>query len=479
MPRRNDFAWTRRVILAGCCLAPQTAVAAPTLDGTRMGWAWTLPFLGILLSIAIIPLLRPKLWHRHYGKIVCGWALGTTMPLAAVFGAGSTLAALVHALLGEYLSFIVLLFALYVVAGGILVTGSLPGTPLANSALLAFGTAIASLVGTTGAAMILVRPLIRANTGRARNAHVIVFFIMLVANIGGALSPLGDPPLFVGYLHGVSFFWPVRHLWLQTMIVASLVLALFVAVDYWYYRRDPAPTAKPAPTSIRIRGWPNIALIGLIIAAILLSAQWDAGFALDVYGTPLALQNVLRDGALVLIAIASLRYTPHEHRAANGFTFEPIREVAVLFAGIFVAAIPVTAMLQAGHDGSFAVLLQAVTASDGSPHEAAYFWLTGALSAFLDNAPTYLVFFELAGGDAEALMGPLAGTLAAISMGAVYMGALSYVGNAPNLMVRAIAEDRGVRMPSFLGYSLCAFCVLIPLFLLLTLLPVPPILKLT
>lgn len=479
MPRPNDLAWIKPVILAGCFLAPQSATAAPVLEGTRMGWAWTLPFLGILLSIALVPQLRPALWHRHYGTIACGWALATMLPLAAVFGFSSALAALVHAVLGEYLSFIVLLFSLYVVSGGILVTGSLRGTPLGNTALLAVGTALASLVGTTGAAMILVRPLIRANAGRARNAHVIVFFIMLVANIGGALSPLGDPPLFVGYLHGVSFFWPLRHLWLQTMIVACLVLAVFFAVDQWHFRRIAGSTPKRTRTSIRIRGWPNVAFIGLIIAAILLSARWDPKLALDVYGTSLALQNVLRDGALVLIAIASLRLTPDEHRAANGFTFAPIREVAVLFAGIFVAVIPVTAMLQAGRDGSFAPLLQAVTAGDGTPHEAAYFWLTGALSAFLDNAPTYLVFFELAGGEADALMGPLAGTLAAISMGAVYMGALSYVGNAPNLMVRAIAEERGVRMPGFLGYSLYACCVLIPLFLLLTLLPIPPLLKLT
>ncbi|MBI3702715.1 MAG: sodium:proton antiporter [Rhizobiales bacterium] len=443
-----------------------------------MGWAWALPFLGILASIAAGPLLFPKIWHGHYGKIVCGWAVLTLLPLALAFGLPAAMAALVHATLAEYLSFIVLLFALYVVAGGILVTGSLRSTPLSNTGVLAFGTAIASLVGTTGAAMILIRPLIRANAHRARDAHVVVFFIILVANIGGALTPLGDPPLFVGFLRGVEFSWTAQHLWLQTAIVAALVLAMFLALDSWIARSEPPAGTDSAPTSIEIHGLINIVLIALIIAAILLSAAWKPRIAFDIYGTKVELQNALRDAVLILIALASLRLTPDKHRTANGFTFEPIREVAILFAGIFVCIIPVMAMLQAGGDGAFAFLLQAVTARDGNPHEAAYFWLTGGLSAFLDNAPTYLVFFELAGGDAKQLMGPLAGTLAAISMGAVYMGALTYLGNAPNLMVYAIASEQGVRMPSFFGYLLWAACVLVPLFLILTLLPISPILEL-
>jgi Na+/H+ antiporter NhaD/arsenite permease-like protein len=458
-------------------LVPQAAQAA-TLDGAGMGWPWALPFIGILLSIAAGPLLFPKIWHGHYGKIVSLWALLTLAPLVFMFGTSTAVAALVHAMFAEYMSFIVLLFALYTVAGGLLITGSLGGKSWNNAAVLAFGAGIASVVGTTGAAMILIRPLIRANASRPHNAHVVIFFIFLVANIGGALSPLGDPPLFVGFLRGVDFFWTTQHIWLQTTIVAVLVLAIFVAVDTWRFRAEPPRRAKKKPEAIRIRGLVNIALLGVIIAAILLSAAWQPGIEFDVYGTKVALQNLARDIVLVLTALASLWLTADEHRAANGFTFEPIREVAILFAGIFVAIIPVMAMLNAGRDGTFAFLLQAVTAKDGSPHEAAYFWLTGALSGFLDNAPTYLVFFELAGGDARELMGPLAGTLAAISMGAVYMGALTYIGNAPNLMVYAIATEQGVRMPSFFGYLLWAVCVLVPLFLILTLLPIAPILKL-
>ena len=479
MRGRSKTAWIWPIAVAACVLAPPVAQAAPALDGAQMNWPWALPFLAMLLSIAAGPMLFAQVWHRHYGKIASAWALLTLLLLAAAFGPPAALAALVHAALAEYLSFIVLLFALYVVAGGILVTGHLGGTPRANLAVLAFGTLLASVIGTTGAAMILIRPLIRANAARADNAHVVIFFIFLVANIGGALTPLGDPPLFVGFLRGVGFFWTAQHLWLQTAIVALLVLAIFFALDRWQFRRNPVASANTPPAPIRIRGRRNIALIGLIIAAILISATWQPGIAFDVYGTKLELQNVLRDAALMLIALASLLLTPDERREANDFTFEPIREVAILFAGIFVAIIPVMAMLQAGRGGSFAFLLQAVTAKDGTPHEAAYFWLTGTLSGFLDNAPTYLVFFELAGGDAKQLMGPLSGTLAAISMGAVYMGALSYIGNAPNLMVRAIAEERGVRMPSFFGYVLWAACVLLPLFLILTLLPISPILKLS
>jgi Na+/H+ antiporter NhaD/arsenite permease-like protein len=309
--------------------------------------------------------------------------------------------------------------------------------------------------------------------------HVVVFFIFLVANIGGALTPLGDPPLFVGYLRGVDFFWTSRHIWLQTCLVAFLVLALFLALDIWLARGDPALAGDPAdgPIRLRVRGKINIALIGMIVASILASAAWNSESALDLFGIKIATQDAARNVVLVLLALLSLWLTPDEHRLANGFSWEPIREVAILFAGIFVAIIPVLAMLEAGHNGVFAPLLRFVTQDSGVPHEVAYFWLTGVLSAFLDNAPTYLVFFELAGGDAKTLMGPLAGPLAGLSsVGAVYMGALTYIGNAPNFMVYAIAVENGVKMPSFFGYLFWAALVLLPIFLLLTVLPVAPVL---
>jgi Na+/H+ antiporter NhaD/arsenite permease-like protein len=466
-PLNSPATFTVAVIVL---LAPQAAQAA-TLDGAALSWPWALPFAGILLSIAAGPLLFARIWHGHYGKLAFAWGTLTLAPLAALYGLPTALAALVHTALAEYLSFIVLLFALYVVAGGILVTGNLRGTPLVNTAILGFGTAIASVVGTTGAAMILIRPLLRANEARLHNVHVVVFFIILVANVGGALSPLGDPPLFVGFLRGVDFFWTTQHLIAPTALAAAILLLAFLLLDLWFYSEDRRVTTvgetRP-PLDLRVRGTVNFALLAVIIAAILAAPAWKPGIVFDVYGTKVELQNLVRDVVLILAALASLRLTREEHREANGFTFEPIVEVAILFAGIFACIIPVLAMLEAGGNGAFAWLLTAVTASDGSPHDVAYFWLTGALSGALDNAPTYLVFFELAGGDAKALMGALAPTLKAISMGAVYMGALTYIGNAPNLMVYAIAVERGVKMPSFFGYILWAAAVLLPVLTLIT-----------
>jgi Na+/H+ antiporter NhaD/arsenite permease-like protein len=454
-------------------LAPQPALAAAALDGAALRWPWAVPFLGVLLTIALGPLAFPRVWHRHYGKLAFVWSALTIAPLAALHGVPIAAAAFVHTILAEYLSFIVLLFALYVIAGGILVTGNLQGTPLVNVGILALGTAMASLVGTTGAAMILVRPLIAANAARLNNAHVVIFFIFLVGNIGGALSPLGDPPLLIGFLHGVDFFWTMRHLWRETAFVAALVLAVFIAVDLWHYRQDRRITTvgeKVSPWDLRVRGAVNLVLFAGVLTAILISAFWKSGISFEVRGTVLALENVLRDGALLALALLSLALTPDEHRESNGFTWEPILEVAILFAGIFTCLIPVVAMLDAGRAGAFSWLINAVHSTDGVPHDIAYFWLTGILSAFLDNAPTYLVFFELAGGDAAALSGPLAGTLAAISLGAVFMGALTYIGNAPNLMINAIAVERGIKMPSFFGYMLWSAVVLLPIFVLLTLL---------
>jgi Na+/H+ antiporter NhaD/arsenite permease-like protein len=449
-------------------LAPLPAAAA-ALDGAALSWPWAIPFVGLLVSIATGPLLVQKFWHHHYGKVAFVWAALTLAPLAALHGAEAAIAAAVHALLGEYLSFIVLLFALYVVAGGILITGDLRGTPWTNTALLAFGTAMASVVGTTGAAMILIRPLLRANAARLHNVHVVVFFIVLVANIGGALSPLGDPPLFVGFLRGVDFFWTTRALLAPTVLVAGLVLFVFVVVDVWFFRQDRrvAVVGEAVPkAALAVRGGINLVLIAAIVAVILVAGLWRPGIAFEVYGTTLELQAVVRDAALLVIAALSVLLTPDEHREANGFSFEPILEVAKLFAAIFVCIIPVLAMLRAGPHGSLAWLLRLVTEADGGPHDLAYFWLTGLLSAFLDNAPTYLVFFELAGGDAARLMTELATTLAAISMGAVYMGALTYVGNAPNFMIYAIACERGVKMPSFFGYMLWSGAILLPVFAL-------------
>jgi Na+/H+ antiporter NhaD/arsenite permease-like protein len=472
-------AMTGGIATTGCgALAAIAALAggtipanAATLNEIPLSWPWAVPFVGLLMSIALGPVMAPRFWHAHYGKVAFMWSALAIAPLAALHGAATALAALANAVLGEYSSFIILLTALYVVAGGILVTGRLRGTPLVNTTILALGTGLASIVGTTGAAMILIRPLLRANSARLHNVHVVVFFIFLAANIGGGLSPLGDPPLFVGFLHGVDFFWPAAYLWRPTALTAALVLGIFVAVDVWYHRQDRRVAVvgeKPPSDPIRIRGLVNLTLIALVIGASVLSALWKPGVSFNVYGTELELQDIVRDVALAAITVASLVLTPDEHRERNGFTWEPIVEVAKLFAGIFVCVVPVMAMLEEGHAGPFSGVLALMTDAAGNPRNAVYFWLTGILSAFLDNAPTYLVFFGLAGGNAERLMGELAPTLAAISMGAVYMGALTYVGNAPNFMVYAIATERGVKMPSFLRYMAWSGAVLLPVFAIVT-----------
>jgi Na+/H+ antiporter NhaD/arsenite permease-like protein len=452
-------------------LLPDLAHAASALDGAALRWPRALPFIGILLTIASGPILFPRIWHRHYGKFAFTWGTLTLAPMAALYDVPTALAALSNAIVGDYLGFIILLFALYVVAGGILVTGNLRGTPLVNASILAIGTVMASIVGTTGAAMILIRPYLRANAGRLYNVHAVIFFIILVANVGGALSPLGDPPLFVGFLNGVDFFWTTRKLFAPTAFVACILLVVFLALDLFFYRKDrrasPVGESEP-PLSVRVRGGINVLLIAGIIAAILGAAWWKPGVTFDIYGTPLELQDAARDLVLFILALLSLWLTPDEHRQANDFTWEPIVEVAILFAGIFVCIVPVLAMLSAGKEGAFSWLLAALTSPAGEPHDVAYFWLTGILSAFLDNAPTYLVFFDVSGGDARNLMMDLPRTLAAISMAAVYMGALTYIGNAPNLMIYAIAIERGIKMPGFFGYLGWAAALLLPVMVLVT-----------
>ena len=457
------------VLAMALAAAPGTAMAAEGLPGATMTMLWAIPFAGILLSIATGPLFFPHVWEHHYGKIAAFWAALVVLPMVLGFGFGTALGAVLHTLLLEYMSFIILLFALFTISGGILVAGNIHGTPLVNCGLLLIGAIMASIVGTTGASMILIRPIIRANDNRRHNAHVIVFFIFLVSNIGGSLTPLGDPPLFLGFLRGVDFFWTTTHMLAPAGLLTLIVLGVFYVLDSWLHKRDDQRPAVPDPTPdsrVRIRGLANVPLLGGVIAAILMSGFWKPGIEFTVHGIHLELQNLLRDAVIVVLALVSLVVSRREYREANGFNWEPIREVAKLFAGIFICIIPVIAILQAGLDGAFAPLVSLVTAANGAPNDMAYFWLTGILSSFLDNAPTYIVFFELAGGDPQVLMTTLSRTLLAISAGAVFMGANTYIGNAPNFMVYAIARSAGVAMPSFFGYMLWSGAVLIPAFLI-------------
>ena len=444
---------------------------AADMDGGQLSVLWGLPFAGILLSIALMPLLVPSFWHHHYGKVAAAWGLAFLLPFAAVFGLGAASASTVHALLAEYIPFIILLTALYTVSGGIYIRGNLHGSPGLNTAILAIGAVLASFMGTTGASMLLIRPLIRANDNRKHVAHVVVFFIFIVSNAGGSLTPLGDPPLFLGFLKGVDFFWTVRTIFPETLFLVGSLLLIFYALDSWYcLRREEVLPQDPTPDSkgVGFDGASNFALLGVVVALVLMSGFWKSPVTFNVHGTEVGLPGVLRDLGLVAVTFLSLKTTPAQVHQDNQFSWGPMAEVAKLFAGIFLTIIPVIAMLKAGVNGPFGAVVSAVTQPDGSPDVMMYFWITGALSSFLDNAPTYLVFFNTAGGDPQVLMTTLAPTLAAISAGAVFMGANTYIGNAPNLMVKAIAEDRGVKMPSFFGYMLWSGGILLPLFVVMS-----------
>ena len=433
-----------------------------------------IPFACILLSIALFPLLAPTIWHHHFGKISAFWAASLAIPFLIVYK-GVAMHEIIHIILADYVPFIILLWSLYTVSGGILLKGSLRGTPVVNTGMLLIGTALASWMGTTGAAMLMIRPFLRANNYRKSRTFMVVFFIFLVANVGGSLTPLGDPPLFLGFLHGVDFFWTMKILPHMLAVVLTLLVIYFV-VDSYFYRKEVSgsPPDDGTKEPLRLVGTHNFLFLGGVIGAVLMSGVVDWG-DVNTLGVHRAVQDWVRDGLLILMGVLSLWTTSFAIREENDFSWFPIIEVAYLFIGIFITMIPCLLILKAGPNGALAFLINAVQ------QPMHYFWVTGALSAFLDNAPTYLTFFNTALGsfypglgESEAvplLMSNNSIYLKAISAGAVFFGACSYIGNAPNFMVRSIAEEAGTPMPSFFGYILkFSLVILIPIFVLVTLL---------
>lgn len=450
-------------------LSPHLAHAS-NISGTNLSLLWCLPFAGILLSVAMCPLLMPRFWHQHYGKIIFVWGLLFFVPFIVNFGSEASLHLLSHAVFTEFIPFILLLLSLFIVSGGILVQGHLHGGPKLNVILLLIGTILASIMGTTGASMLLIRPLIRANRPRKHKVHIIVFFIFLVANIGGGLTPLGDPPLFLGFLHGVHFFWVTKHMFLPIFICSALLLIIFYIIDNHYFKQEifEQVSVKKENNTIRLHGKRNLLLLASIIVTVLLSGIWKSTMTITFFKTTLSLSDMVRDILLILISIVSMVITPKQIRSSNQFHWEPIIEVAKLFLGIFITIFPVLTILRAGSKGALSFVTSLVHNHQHEPVNSVYFWLTGLLSAFLDNAPTYLVFFNLADGNAEVLMGPLSGTLLAISMGSVFMGALTYIGNAPNFMIKSIAAQQHIMLPSFFGYIKWSATILLPIFLIIT-----------
>ena len=439
------------------------------LDGSDLSLYWAIPFVGILFSIAFGPIFFPTIWHRHFGKICIGWGLITALPMLIYYGIEVMYFSIWHVYLTEYIPFIILLFALYTISGGIRITGYLKGTPEVNLVLLIIGTILASWMGTTGAAILLIRPLLRANEARKYNVHTVVFFIFLVANIGGSLTPLGDPPLFLGFLKGIEFFWPTNHMLFPMMILSIILLAIYYIIERIMYARE-ANEIKDSQlgqikTPLGIEGALNFLFLLGVIAMVLISGTVDLG-QVNMLGVHAEVINIARELSLLIISWMSWKLTRKEIRTNNGFSWFPIKEVALVFSGIFISIIPPIAMLKAAREGigSLKFIQELIFTPNGEPINIMFFWITGLLSAFLDNAPTYLVFFNAAGGDPDLLMKELSSTLLAISMGAVFFGAVSYIGNAPNFMVRSIAIENKVNMPSFGGYLLWSFGILFPIF---------------
>ena len=383
-----------------------------------------IPFAGLLLCIAVMPLLRAEWWEAHQPLVVFMWIILLVVPFAIVYGAGDTFETVLECIVNDYLTFIVLLFGLFCVSGNITVGGDFAGSPRVNACLLALGTLLSSCIGTTGASMLMVRPVIKMNSWRKRKRHIMVFFIFLISNMGGCLTPIGDPPLLMGFMRGVPFFWSMH---LLPILIFNLVILLFVFyhLDKKAYRKDIAEGRKPdisrPGTEFYIEGLHNI---------------------------------------ILLAAFLSFKTTDSSIRTKNHFTWGAIKEVAVLFIGIFITMQPAL------------MLLKSVGPNLGISEPYQMFWATGTLSSFLDNTPTYLVFLTTAGtlgltGGITTALGQIpVNLLEAISCGAVFMGANTYIGNAPNFMVKAISDENGVNMPSFFGYILWSLAFLVPVFIL-------------
>ncbi len=461
-----------------------------------------IPFVGILLSIALFPLFAPKFWHAHFPKITIFWALALAVPFLIKYKE-IALHEILHIYIIDYIPFIILLWALFTITGGILIQGKIVGSPAINTLIILFGTLLASWMGTTGASVLLIRPILRINQNRKHKIHLVIFFIFLVSNIGGSLTPIGDPPLFLGFLHGVPFFWTFN-LFPQMCLVVIVLLFIFYKIDSFYYRKEGLSTSHPIVKKVKItdqteeigdiqiieeveqqgaetpvyqenlniRGLYNLIFLIGVIAGVLFSGLVKLP-ELNILGIHVGAQNLIRDGFLILMGILSFTLTHNDIHKNNEFSWFPIKEVGYLFAGIFMTIIPALLILRAGEQGDLGFLIKAVR----DPWH--YFWVTGTLSSFLDNAPTYLTFFNTALGrfypgmaETEAvarLIAENARYLVAISAGAVFMGAMTYIGNAPNFMVKSIAEERGVKMPSFFGYMIWSICILIPIFILVNL----------
>lgn len=463
------------VVLAAVLAFPANVWAAGSGEAAAQVPVWLcIPFAGLLLCIAVMPLVKGEWWEVHQPLVVGFWIAAMVIPFIVVYGAGKTVETVLECTVNDYLTFIILLFGLFCVSGNITMEGDFAGSPRINVGLLALGTLLSSCIGTTGASMLMVRPVIKMNSWRKRKSHIMVFFIFMVSNMGGCLTPIGDPPLLMGFMRGVPFFWSL-HLLPMLLFNMAILLFAFYHLDKWAYRRDIAEGRKPdiskPGTEFRIDGLHNIVFLLMIVGAVILSGvlpgmpafQDGAGNVkgIHIFGeVTLSFPALIEITVILLAAWLSFRTTKQEIRRRNHFTWGAIKEVAVLFIGIFITMQPAL------------MLLKSVGPELGLTQPFQLFWATGALSSFLDNTPTYLVFLTTAGtlgitsGIATSLGTVPAKLLSAISCGAVFMGANTYIGNAPNFMVKSISDENGVNMPSFFGYMLCSLAFLVPVFII-------------
>lgn len=448
-------------------VCPTFAVAADAAGKLELTFWSAIPFVLLLGCIALLPLIREHWWHANRNKAIVsfGLALPVGFYLLVIDGEskGESTRQLLHEL-AEYASFIIMLAALYTISGGILITGDIPATPRTNVLFLAIGAVLANIIGTTGASMMLIRPLLRINHARRHKIHLPIFFIFIVSNTGGLLTPLGDPPLFLGFLQGVDFFWTLR-LWREWLFVNVPLLAIFYCWDSASYRKE-TPMALQHDTAVRhplrISGFRvnGPLLLALLMIAIFHSTAVGASIGNALGIGDLTLRRPFGELGMIGLVLSSLWFTKASVRRGNHFSWGPIIEVALLFIGIFVTMVPALALLRQ-HGGALDIT-----------HPRQFFWLTGMLSGFLDNAPTYLTFATLGSGEHDLVWLSVNGSsiLAAISCGAVFMGALTYIGNGPNFMVKAIAEEQGYEMPSFFGYLKYSCVILLPLMVAVTVL---------
>jgi Na+/H+ antiporter NhaD/arsenite permease-like protein len=453
--------------------------------GLDLSFMWFLPFAGLLCSIACMPVFLPRFWEQHFGKTVFFWSVLTLGLLAVFQGISQACFDFLSVFLHEYLPFALLIGVLYLIASHIVIQVYRSPTPWVNSVFLWVGSIMAGFIGTTGASMILIRPLIALNQRRHHKVHIFIFFIFLVSNIGGVLSTLGDPPLFVGFLHKVPFFWPTQHLFVPFLLIQVPLLVIFFLTDLFFYKKEkrsvvnktmdeqdmPSLSKILSPQKsypLGIQGGSYFFVFLGVIILMVLSAHYPSEQALVIYNVVWPWTHIAREGLLLGLFILLKQKGNLHYRLLNHFSWHPLIEVFVLFLGIFITAIPVFAILSAGKNGSCAGLIALLEKAPFFTQAWRTFWSVGILSSFLDNAPTYLVFLYLCGGNPLVLIQSQPNILLALSLGAVFMGALTYVGNAPNMMVKSIAQTESIPMPSFFGYMGIACLVLLPLFLLLS-----------